>query len=234
MIDEAGWLVQVKIAIDPDLKRPITDQFALGLSSQPLPSWQLSVVGLARRQTNLIHLVNEGVPVSGYTTFTIPDANADYVGPADDQQLLVYNRKPETFGLDRNVLTNPGVDAATMGAVVVLMQFWRPAAEQTTSTLPIGTAPPIPSAPVAGPAWKAWLPWIFLSCFVFAWGLPQVKGKLNDWFAPQIPVPVLNLAIDKVPPVAPKPTPEFVPPKAEPADAQPAKPEAQPEAAAEA
>jgi lactate permease len=98
--------------------------------------------------------------------------------------------------------------AVSMGSVVVLMQFWRPAAEQRMSEPPTGTAPPIASAPTTGPAWKAWLPWIFLSCFVFAWGLPQVKGKLNEWFAPQIPVPILNLAVEKVPPVAPKPTAE--------------------------
>jgi lactate permease len=96
--------------------------------------------------------------------------------------------------------------AVSMLSVVVLMQFWRPAEDQLTPEPPIGTAPPIPSVPTTGPAWKAWLPWIFLTVFVFAWGLPQVKTRLNAWFAPQIPVPVLHNAIEKVPPVAPKPT----------------------------
>ena len=96
--------------------------------------------------------------------------------------------------------------AVSMLSVVVLMQFWLPAEERLTPEPPTGTAPPIPSNPTTGPAWKAWLPWIFLTVFVFAWGLPQVKSQLNAWFAPQIPVPVLNLAVEKVPPVAPVPT----------------------------
>ncbi|MBI4625846.1 MAG: L-lactate permease [Verrucomicrobia bacterium] len=96
--------------------------------------------------------------------------------------------------------------AVSMLSVVVLMKFWRPAEEQLMPEPPTGTAPPIPSHPTTGPAWQAWLPWIFLTVFVFAWGLPQVKTQLNAWFAPQIPVPVLNLAVEKVPPVAPVPT----------------------------
>ena len=105
--------------IDGELKRPITDQFALGLESRPLTSLRLRVIGVARRQSPQLHVVNEGVPASSYSTFTIPDANADLVGRADDQQLIVYNRTPESFGLDRYALTNPDVDAATMGAVIV-------------------------------------------------------------------------------------------------------------------
>ena len=74
----------------------------------------------------MIHVVNIGVPPSGYSTFTIPDANADWVNPADDQQLPVYNRNPETFGQDRYLLTNPDVEDATMGAVVVSGEVAKP------------------------------------------------------------------------------------------------------------
>jgi lactate permease len=38
--------------------------------------------------------------------------------------------------------------------------------------------------------------------------LPQVKTALNAVFTRDIPVPVLNLAVQKMPPVAPQPTPE--------------------------
>jgi lactate permease len=98
--------------------------------------------------------------------------------------------------------------AVSMISLVVLMQFWRPAEEQAHADAPLGTAPPIPSVATTGAPWKAWLPWLLLTGFVFLWGLPQVKAKLNGWFAPQIPVPVLHNAVEKVPPVAPKPTPE--------------------------
>ena len=105
--------------IDSRLKRPITGEFAIGLESAPKPALRLSVMGFARRETSLINVVNIGVPVGSYTTFTIPDANADLVGPADDQQLVVYNQRPESFGEDRYLLTNPGQDAATTGALVI-------------------------------------------------------------------------------------------------------------------
>ncbi len=97
--------------------------------------------------------------------------------------------------------------AVSMFSVVVLMRFWKPAEEQAN---PAAVAPAnAGTAEAAGsPAWKAWLPWIFLTVFVFAWGMPQVKRQLDGWFAPQIPVPELHNAVIKVPPVAPKPTPD--------------------------
>ncbi|HUR56424.1 MAG TPA: lactate permease LctP family transporter [Opitutaceae bacterium] len=96
--------------------------------------------------------------------------------------------------------------AVSMIAVVVLMRFWKPKQEsRNVVATPATTA----SAAIAtGPAWKAWLPWIFLTIFVFAVGIKPVKDKLNEWYSPKIPVPALHLAVEKVPPVAPKPTPE--------------------------
>jgi lactate permease len=41
--------------------------------------------------------------------------------------------------------------------------------------------------------------------FVFAWGLPVIKDRLNAWYSPKIPVPLLHKAVEKMPPVAPKP-----------------------------
>jgi lactate permease len=95
--------------------------------------------------------------------------------------------------------------AVSMISLVVLMRFWKPAEELVNPT-PAAPAAAL-AAPVAtGPAWKAWLPWIFLTGFVFVWGINPVKNQLNAWFAPQIPVPVLHLAVQKMPPVAPVPT----------------------------
>ncbi len=95
---------------------------------------------------------------------------------------------------------------ASMISLVVLMRFWKPAEEQANPAP--AASPAAASAADGSPAWKAWLPWIFLTVFVFAWGLPQVKNALNGWFAPQLPVPELHNAVVKVPPVAPAPTPE--------------------------
>jgi lactate permease len=81
---------------------------------------------------------------------------------------------------------------AAMAALVVLMRFWKP---RETSGAAAAPHPPSPGA------WKAWLPWVFLTAFVFAWGMPAVKGGLNGVFNREIEVPLLHLAVEKVPPV---------------------------------
>jgi hypothetical protein len=107
------------VQIDPDLKRPIMDQFALGIEARLYPKFLVKVFGLARRHTPQIHVFNQGVPIDGYSTFTIPDDNADLVKPDDDQLLTIYNRRRDMFGADRYLLTNPDVMGAGMGSVVV-------------------------------------------------------------------------------------------------------------------
>jgi lactate permease len=99
--------------------------------------------------------------------------------------------------------------AVSLIAVVVLMRFWQPKQETRVGT--DETLTPSPAAGVAmatDSAWRAWLPWIFLSGFVFIWSLPAVKTALNAWYSPQVPVPALHLAVEKVPPVAQKPEKE--------------------------
>jgi lactate permease len=95
----------------------------------------------------------------------------------------------------------------SMGALAVLMKFWKPADEQPTASAPDEQTAAIANTP-AGSAWKAWLPWIFLSVIVFVWCLPQVKNFLNGVFAPNFHVPLLDDAVQRVPPVVSKPTPE--------------------------
>ncbi|NBQ57630.1 MAG: L-lactate permease [Opitutaceae bacterium] len=97
--------------------------------------------------------------------------------------------------------------AVAMLAVVVLMRFWRPA-EESFNPPSDEIAATENGTKTTTAAWKAWIPWIFLTVFVFIWGLPQVKTALNHLFAPEFKVPALHLAVEKMPPVAPTPTPE--------------------------
>jgi lactate permease len=97
--------------------------------------------------------------------------------------------------------------AVAMLAVVVLMRFWRPA-EESFNPPSDDIAATENGTTTTTAAWKAWIPWIFLTVFVFIWGLPQVKTALNHLFAPEFKVPALHLAVEKMPPVAPTPTPE--------------------------
>ncbi len=117
---------------------------------------------------------------------------------------------------------------ASMGALVLLLKFWEPSEE---TTAPEQASPGLGVPPSGGAAhecssaseycqdlppkggtpnqaWKAWLPWAFLSVFVFLWGLPHVKGSLNGLFAPNLPVPFLDGRVQRVPPVVIAPTAE--------------------------
>jgi hypothetical protein len=93
--------------IDPALRPPRTREFVAGLELSPGRGWLVRATGFDRRETDLLESVDVGVPVSGYTVRYLPDPAGDILGPQDDQLLPVYDRKPETFGLDRYLLTNP-------------------------------------------------------------------------------------------------------------------------------
>jgi lactate permease len=93
----------------------------------------------------------------------------------------------------------------SMGAIVVLMKFWKPKDMQQNAVTKDAA---LEAVPVDGPAWKAWLPWVFLSVFVFLWGLPVIKKALNAWFAPAFEMPLLHKAVMRVPPVVVQPEAE--------------------------
>ncbi|MGI6245787.1 MAG: L-lactate permease [Pseudochelatococcus sp.] len=52
---------------------------------------------------------------------------------------------------------------------------------------------------------RAWLPWLILSVFVFAWGTPQIKVWLDSIWIYRLPVPGLHEMVMKVPPVVEAP-----------------------------
>ena len=98
--------------INEDLRRPYTDEFVVGLDAGRSQSLRFTLTGIARREGNLLAVVNTGVPMSGYSTIEIPDEYIFLRNPEDDRTLTVYNRLPSTFGQDTYVLTNPEVEAA--------------------------------------------------------------------------------------------------------------------------
>ena len=93
----------------------------------------------------------------------------------------------------------------SIGAMYVLLKFWQPKKiwrfeeERETAHAVIKKHSP-------GEAFMAWMPWIVLTVFVFAWGLPAVKGWLNGIWAPSFEIPWLHNLVQKIPPVAKKPS----------------------------
>ena len=106
----------------------------------------------------------------------------------------------------------------SVAALVVLLRFWRPRSVEATpgARVDIMSAAAQPSAGVPafdvrlstfdhGARFRAALPWLLLTVFVFAWGLPAVKSRLDSWFAPKLAVPGLHLGVQRMPPVVPAP-----------------------------
>ncbi len=95
----------------------------------------------------------------------------------------------------------------SMGALVAFMKFWKPRNDPSAEV----AAPSAESQPPASssPPWRAWIPWVFLTVFVFLWGIPSIKAALNEVFAPTLEVPLLHQGVQRVPPVVPHPEPEI-------------------------
>src|SRR5690606_25249165 len=62
--------------------------------------------------------------------------------------------------------------------------------------------------PTRGEVWMSLLPWIIVCAILLLWGTNWFKGHVNPWATWNYPVPDLHNMINKVAPVAPKPTPE--------------------------
>jgi hypothetical protein len=112
-------------SIDPSLRRPLTDEAAAGLEGRIAGEWRARLVALRRRERRLVAPVNVGVAPSDYGVRLVVDPGGDLLGPADDQVLPIYDRRPESFGRDHYLLTNPagenslyeGVELAVDGAI---------------------------------------------------------------------------------------------------------------------
>jgi lactate permease len=103
----------------------------------------------------------------------------------------------------------------SMSALVSFLRVWRPRTLWTSVSLRgherDGGEGHLASAPVRHPradVLRAWTPWVFLSLFVFLWGLPPVKAFLNGLFAPALPIGGLHNLVVKMPPVVEAPRPE--------------------------
>jgi len=118
----------------------------------------------------------------------------------------------------------------SMACLTGFLKVWRPKTVWLSTALKgheadSGAADPaaahVPTKHASAMVFKAWLPWIVLSVFVFAWGIPQVKNFLNGADAAakieyawngvtkfDFKIPALHEGVEKVPPVVPKPSKE--------------------------
>jgi lactate permease len=139
------------------------------------------------------------------------------------------------------MLVDVGAAMVSMAALVIFLRFWKPKEIWTSVALKrherdSGTADVAPTKFERHPGnvvLRAWVPWLILTAFVFAWGFPTVKSYLNGeivriatvegerkeekvqlaWAGVtkiDFPIASLNEKIEKVPPVVRAPTKEKV------------------------
>lgn len=98
----------------------------------------------------------------------------------------------------------------SMIALAGFLRIWQPKRIWTSTGRAGSEAEPVqPKHSHSGATvFKAWLPWLILSVFVFAWGTPQFKALLDSIFIWKLPVPGLHEMVLKVPPVVAEPHPE--------------------------
>jgi lactate permease len=91
----------------------------------------------------------------------------------------------------------------SMAALAGFLKIWHPKRIWTKTGLDDSEAPPVEPKHTHsnGTVFRAWLPWIILSVFVFAWGTPQFKVLLDQIFIWKLPIPGLDQLVQKVPPV---------------------------------
>ncbi len=107
------------VSIEPGLKPPRSRDLFFGFESQA-GRWRFRFLAYHRRERDLVTSVNVGAPASAYDVYLVPDPSNDIVGPGDDQFLPIYNRRPESFGQDRYLLTNDPEKARGKGLEVLI------------------------------------------------------------------------------------------------------------------
>jgi lactate permease len=110
-----------------------------------------------------------------------------------------------------------GASLISMGCLILFLKVWQPkqlwlspalrGKDESAATM---TAPkPMDKTGLTqGELWTALLPWIIVCIVMLIWGNGAFKTWANSIFTWNYPVPDLDKMINKVPPVAAKPTPE--------------------------
>ncbi len=110
-----------------------------------------------------------------------------------------------------------GASLISMACLILFLKVWQPAEVWTSPALrsrddsAATMAPPKPKssvAPTTAEVWFSLMPWIIVCAVLLIWGTGWFKALVNPYATWSYPVPELHNLIQKVPPVAAKPTPE--------------------------
>jgi len=110
-----------------------------------------------------------------------------------------------------------GASLISMGCLILFLKVWQPrelwlspalrGKDESAATM--APAKPLDTAKLSqAQLWSALLPWIIVCVVMLIWGTGAFKTWANSIFVWKYQVPELHNMINKVPPVAAKPTPE--------------------------
>src|SRR6202047_2257398 len=110
-----------------------------------------------------------------------------------------------------------GASLISMGCLILFLRVWQPKKlwlspalrgnDESAATMT--PAKPMDKTPLSqAELWSSLLPWIIVCIVMLIWGNGAFKAWANGIFTYSYPVPELHNMINKVPPVAAKPTPE--------------------------
>ncbi|MCP3463838.1 L-lactate permease [Bradyrhizobium sp. CCGUVB23] len=110
-----------------------------------------------------------------------------------------------------------GASLISMGALILFLKVWQPKQlwlspalrGRDVSVSEMGKTAPLDKTPLTqAELWSALLPWIIVCIVMLIWGSGWFKTWANGIFTWNYAVPELHQMINKMPPVAAKPTPE--------------------------
>jgi lactate permease len=110
-----------------------------------------------------------------------------------------------------------GASLISMGCLILFLRIWQPrelwlspalrGRDESAATMAVAK-PMDKTVLTRAQLWSALLPWIIVCVVMLIWGSGWFKTWANSIFTYNYPVPDLHNMINKVPPVAAKPTPE--------------------------
>jgi hypothetical protein len=92
------------VSVDPDYKRPHTDEFTGGLDHELFPNLRLSVIGTYRVEKDVLATSNPARPYDTFLTTRVDTGRDGVAGTADDGTFRFYNRN--VGGVNRTHFTN--------------------------------------------------------------------------------------------------------------------------------
>src|SRR3954454_18613038 len=129
-----------------------------------------------------------------------------------------------TFAIPQFVISNyinpwivdVGASLICMACLIGFFKVWQPSElwlspalrtrDDSAASMPAAAAQT--TTPSREQIWASLIPWIIVCVVLLIWGTGWFKAAVNPWATWNYPVPELHNMINKVPPVAPRPTPE--------------------------